>query len=47
MVWGLTSTKGGGSKDLLEIADLEDECVIKMRELCAENLRRTNVPLDA
>ena len=39
---GLKSIKGSGSKELLEIADLEDECIIRIQELNVENQTRVN-----
>ena len=43
----MTTSKGSGSKDLLEIADLEDECLIKLRDMAIENFKRNNVLLDS
>ena len=43
----METSKGGGSKDLQEIADLEDECIIKLKDLAVENYRRNNVLLDS
>ena len=31
-----------GEKELIEIADLEDACIVKMRELTEENRARQN-----
>lgn len=42
---GLASGLGNGDKDLQEIADLEDECVVKLNDMTYDNQRRKNVPL--
>ena len=43
---GLKSTKGAASKDMVEIADLEDECLVKLREMGIQNHNRYNSLLD-
>mgnify|MGYP000890466346 CR=1 FL=1 len=43
---GLISTLDTSDKTMIEIADLEDECLIKMRELTLENQKRVNKQLD-
>ena len=40
-----TATGVNGQKEMEEIADLEDECVVKMRQLNLENQQRTNKKL--
>jgi len=42
---GLANGQGNGDKDLQEIADLEDECVVKLNDMTYDNQRRKNVPL--
>lgn len=39
---GLIGGKIVGEQEMNEIADLEDECIVKMRELTSENLKRKN-----
>lgn len=40
---GLQSQKGnGGSRDLIEIADIEDECKIKIKDIAITNQHRSN-----
>ena len=39
---GLKSTKGATNKDMLEIADMEDECLVKIREMGLTNFNRNN-----
>lgn len=36
-VKGLKSTKGAASKDMMDIADLEDECLVKLRDMGLTN----------
>ena len=40
--FGLQGGKIVGEKEFNEIADLEDECIVKMRELTQENKQRKN-----
>lgn len=39
---GLNGGKIVGEKEMNQIADLEDECIVKMRELTSENDTRIN-----
>ena len=39
---GLQTSKGSGNKDLMEIADLEDECLIILKDLSIRNSTRAN-----
>ena len=43
---GLKSTKGATTKDMIEIADMEDECLVKLKEMSIQNYNRVNILLD-
>lgn len=43
---GLKSTKGATAKDMVEIADMEDECLVKLKDMGIQNYNRNNVLLD-